>query len=95
MATGRRKTDPLRILIASMSGTAIRLARAGSAIDEAAADLRALAGGRGDLLAETAGIMVGAWSARIDTADHLLAAALLVLAGAGHDLIAHWVMVGP
>jgi hypothetical protein len=58
------------------------------------ADLRALAGGRGDLLAETAGVMAGAWTARIDTGDYPLAAGLLVLAGADHDLIRRWVDVG-
>jgi hypothetical protein len=94
MPTGRRKPDPDRILCARLSGTAIRLARAGGPIEEAVADLRALAGGRGDLLAEQAGIMAGAWSARVDTGDYLLAAGLLVLAGADHDLIARWVDVG-
>jgi hypothetical protein len=48
----------------------------------------------GDLLAETAGVMVGAWSVRVDTGDHLLAAGLLVLAGADHDQIARWVEIG-
>jgi hypothetical protein len=94
MPTGRRKPDPDRILCARLSGSAIRLARASAPIDEAVAELRALAGGRGDLLAETAGVMVGAWSARVDTGDHLLAAGLLVLAGADHDQIARWVEVG-
>jgi hypothetical protein len=77
-----------------LSGTAIRLARASGPIDQAVAELRELAGGRGDLLAETAGVMVGAWSVRVDTGDHLLGAGLLVLAGADHDQIARWVEVG-
>jgi hypothetical protein len=94
MPTGRRRPDPNRILCAQLSGTAIRLARAGGPIDEAVAELRALAGGRGDLLAEEAGVMAGAWSVRIDTGDYLLAAGLLVLAGADHDLIGRWVDVG-
>lgn len=94
MATSRRKPDPDRILCARLSGTAKRLACACGPIDEAVTELRELAGGRGDLLAEQAGIMAGAWSARVESGDHLLAAALLVLAGADHDLIAHWVAVG-
>jgi hypothetical protein len=94
MPTGRRKPDPDRILCARLSGSAVRLARAGGPIGEAVAELRELAGDRGDLLAETAGVMVGAWSARIDTGDHLLAAGLLVMAGADHDQIARWVEVG-
>jgi hypothetical protein len=38
--------------------------------------------------------MAGAWSARVDTGDHLVAAGPLVLAGADHDQIARWVEVG-
>jgi hypothetical protein len=64
--------------VARLSGIAIRLARAGAPIDEAVAELRALAGGRSDLLAETAGVMAGWWSVRIDPGDYLLAAGLLV-----------------
>jgi hypothetical protein len=94
MSTGRRKPDPDRILCARLSGTAVRLARAGGPIDEAVAELRALAGGRGDLLAETAGVMAGWWSVRVEGGDHLLAAGLLVLAGADHDQIARWVEIG-
>jgi hypothetical protein len=94
MPTSRRKPDPDRILCARLSGTAVRLARARGPIDEAVAELRGLAGGRGDLIAETAGVMAGAWTARIDTGDHLLAAGLLVLAGADHDRIGRWVDVG-
>jgi hypothetical protein len=94
MPSGRRKPDPDRILCARLSGTAIRLARAGGPIDEAVAELRALAGGRGDLLAEEAGLMAGSWSVWIGTGDYLLAAGLLVLAGADHDRIARWVEVG-
>jgi hypothetical protein len=91
---GRRKPNPDRILCARLSGAAVRLARAGGPIDEAVAELRALAGGRGDLLAETAGVMAGAWTARVETGDYLLAAALLVLAGADHNDIGRWVDVG-
>jgi hypothetical protein len=94
MPSGRRKPDPDRILCARLSGTAIRLARAGGPIDEAVAELRALAGGRGDLLAEEAGLMAGVWSVRIGTGDYAIAVGLLVLAGADHDLIPGWVDVG-
>jgi hypothetical protein len=94
MATGRRKPDPDRILCARLSGTAVRLARSGGPIDEAVADLRELAGGRADLLAEEAGLMAGTWSVWIGTGDYLLAAGLLVMAGADHDLIGGWVAVG-
>ena len=93
MSSGRRKPNPDRILCAQLSGTAKRLARAGGPIDEAVAELRTLAGGRGDLLAEEAGVMAGAWSVRVDTGDYLLAASLLVLAGADHGLMGRWVDV--
>jgi hypothetical protein len=62
-------------------------------IDETVVELRALAG-RGDLLAETAAVMAGAWTVRIGTGDDLLAAGMLVLAGADDDLFARWVDVG-
>jgi hypothetical protein len=94
MPTPRRKPDPNRILCARLSGTAIRLARAGGPIDEAVAELRELAGGRGDLLAEEAGLMAGTWSVWIGTGDYAIAVGLLVLAGAEHDRIAGWVDVG-
>jgi hypothetical protein len=44
-----------------LSGTAIRLARAGGSIEDAVAELRELAGDRGDLLAEQGGVIAGAW----------------------------------
>jgi len=94
MPSGRRTPDPDRILAARLSGTAIRLARAGGPISEAVAELRALAGGRGDLLAETAGVMAGWWSVRVNGGGDAVAVGLLVLAGADHDLIARWVKVG-
>ena len=72
----------------------MRLARTGGHIDDAVAELQALAGGRNDLLAEQAGVMASAWTARVETCDYRLAAALLVLAGVDHDLIAEWVEVG-
>lgn len=52
-----------RILVAQLSGRAIHLARDKGSIAEAIADLRERAGGRSDLLAETAGLMGGYWSA--------------------------------
>jgi hypothetical protein len=38
--------------------------------------------------------MAGAWPVRNETGDYLLAAGLLVLAGADHDKIRHWVEAG-
>jgi hypothetical protein len=53
-----------------------------------------LAGGRGDLLAQEAGVMAGWWSVRVEGGDYALAVGLLVLAGADHDRIAEWIAVG-
>ena len=56
-----------------------------AAIDE----LRALAGGRSDLLANAAASQIGAYLASPQTTDpyHLLAGTFLVLAGADTDLV--------
>lgn len=67
MPSDRRKPDPDRILCARRSGSAVRLARSGGPIEEAVAELRTPAGGRGDLLTESAAVMAGAWTVRIGT----------------------------
>lgn len=91
-----RKPDPDRILIARLSGTAMRLARAEGSIADAVAELRDLAGGRSDLLAEAAGVRAGVWSSDPErqTGDYVLAFGLLLMAGADHDQITQWVEVG-
>lgn len=84
------------ILVAQLSGRAIRLARDKGSIAEAIADLRERAGGRSDLLAETAGLMGGYWSATSATqsGDYVVAFGLLIMAGADHARIAEWVELG-
>ena len=77
-----------------MSGRAIRLARDGGKITEAIAELSEMAGGRSDLLAEVAGLEVGYWSVRQSGGDAVLAAGLLIMAGADPKRIAQWVEVG-
>ena len=61
MLESRPQAD--RILAARLSGVAGRLSRWGALDDEqadaGAAELRELAGGRGDLLAEVAGLWLG------------------------------------
>ena len=86
--------DPDRILMAKLSGTAIHLARVGGSIDEAVSELREMAGGRGDLLAQEAGLMCGAWSVRLETGDFLVAAGFLAMAGAEYGEIRRWVEIG-
>ena len=85
-----------RILIAQLSGRAIRLARDKGSIADAIADLCERAGGRDDLLAEAAGVMGGVWSVQSTTqsGDYVVAFGLLIMAGADHSRIAKWVEVG-
>ena len=59
------------------------------------AELRELANGRGDLLAEQAGLMTGYAEVAPVTNAHRLAARLLVQAGADADAIPRWVEFGP
>jgi hypothetical protein len=94
--TARRKPDPDRLLCAWLSGAAMRLARAGGSITDAVAELRQLADGRDDLLAQEAGVLIGAWSAHpdTDTGHRVLAASLLVVAGADLDALDRWVDEG-
>ncbi len=88
------KGDPDRILAAKLNGRAQRLAADGGSIQDAVADLEAMARGRRDLLAHEAGIMAGTWSVRGGTGNYLVAAGLLVMAGADHDQLQHWIDVG-
>ena len=92
MPSIRKPTDG--ILRAQLSGRAVRLARDGGSIAEAIAELRDMAGGRVDLLAEAAGVQVGYWSAKPSGGDAVVAAGLLIMAGADHKRIAQWVEVG-
>ncbi len=57
MVDNRSQAD--RILVARLSGAAGRLSRWGALADAGAAELREMAGDRGDLLAEVAGLAVG------------------------------------
>jgi hypothetical protein len=88
------KGDPDRILGAKLNGRAQRLAADGGSIRDAAADLEAMAHGRRDLVAHEAGIMAGSWSVRGGTGNYLVAAGLLVMAGADHDQLQHWIDIG-
>ena len=60
----------------------------------AVAELRALAGGRGDLLAEVAGIFEGTSEGELDEPLARCAARLCRLAGADGSLIPQWVDEG-
>ena len=92
-----RRSDPDRILVAQLGGTARRHSRwhALTAGEEAAAvaELREVAGGRADLLAEVAGVEVG-FAEEWDEPRAAQAADLCRRAGADEKLIPRWIEVG-
>ena len=95
-----QQTDPDRLTIARLSAIASRHAARGTITDwqraEAVTELAAVAAGRGDLLAQEAGINLGFASAR-DGWEHAirqLAAELCIEAGADPAAVATWTEVG-
>ena len=92
----RAKTD--RIIVAEISGIAARHARQQQltepARETAIAELASVAPGRGDLLAEHAGIIIGAHEGALDEASALRAAQLCIDAGADVAQIPRWVAEG-
>jgi hypothetical protein len=82
----------------ALHGTAMKLTTEMGSMADAVAELRALADGRNDLLAETAGLTAGSWAAQPAgrTGLDLMAAALLIWAGnpLDYDELARWVAVG-
>jgi hypothetical protein len=86
------------LLSAALHGAAWRAAVERRSIEDALAELRALASGRDDVLAEAAGVTAGSWMAwpEIRVGHELVVAGLLVLAAErlDYDLLAHWVQVG-
>ncbi len=89
---------PDNLLMSALHGTAWRAAAEQRSIAEAVEEIRAIAGGRADLLAETAGITAGSWLAWPQThvGHELVVAGLLVVAAENldYDLLARWVGVG-
>jgi hypothetical protein len=87
-----------RILVAQLTGTAQPHARwRGPTPDEetaAVAELREVATGRADLLAEVAGILLGFHDGDLDEPRARTAAQLCIKAGADQDLVANWVEEG-
>jgi hypothetical protein len=98
MALARRKPDPGGIARAGIAGTAFRYAsRQPLDVEAAVAELREIAGGRGDLLAERAGVIFGfraederdgRWPRRA------LEAALCIAAGADLTRLTEWIEEG-
>jgi len=93
MASSKRD----KALLAEITGVARRLARgplSGADQQEAAAALSQVAQGRADLLAESAGLAIGAHEGGRDEARYLQAAQLCIDAGADLSLIPQWVEEG-
>jgi hypothetical protein len=89
---------PDRILVAQLTGTARHHARwrelAQDEQDATVTELRELAGGRADLLAEVAGIFEGTSEGELDEPLARQAAHLCRLAGADETLIPQWIAEG-
>jgi len=94
----RPGADPDRLLVAEITGEARHRARWRPLTDEeeaaALAELRALAGGRADLLAQVAGIFEGTSEGEPDEPLARSAARLCRLAGADADAIPGWIEEG-
>ena len=91
-----------RLLSVALHGTAMRYAAEQRNLAESIAELREMADGRNDILAETAGIELGSWYA--SPASHvgheLICAGMLILAGGGngtpldHRELERWTRLG-
>ena len=98
MAQDRPGPSGDRLLVARLTGVAKRHAhwRELTAAESVAAvaELRAIAGDRADLLAEVAGILLGASEGELDGQRSRAAAHLLIAAGADEALVPQWIAEG-
>ena len=91
-----------QLLYSALHGTAMRYAVERHNLDESIEELRQIADGRNDILAEAAGITAGFWYALPSThiGHELVAAGILILAGNGrgipfdYDELERWTRVG-
>jgi hypothetical protein len=75
-----------RLLYSALHGTAMRYAAERRNLDDSIAELRKIAGGRDDILAEAAGITAGSWYAWPSThAGYELVAAGMLIMACGHE----------
>jgi hypothetical protein len=77
-----------QLLHSALHGTAMRYAVERRNLDESIEELRQIADGRNDILAEVAGITAGAWYASPAThiGYELIGAGMLIAAGGGRGL---------
>jgi hypothetical protein len=75
-----------QLLSVALQGTAMRYAAEQRNLAESIAELREMANGRNDILAEAAGIEAGSWyaSPAAHVGHELVAAGMLILAGGGN-----------
>ena len=91
-----------QLLYSALHGTAMRYAAERRNLDESIEELRQIADGRNDILAEAAGITAGSWYASPAThvGYELIGAAMLILAGGGNGVplnygeLERWTRVG-
>jgi hypothetical protein len=91
-----------QLLYSALHGTAMRYAAERRSLDESIKELRQIADGRNDILAEAAGITAGSWYAWPSThvGYELIGAAMLILAGGGNGVpldygeLERWTRVG-
>jgi hypothetical protein len=91
-----------QLLYSALHGTAMRYAAERRNLDESIDELREIADGRNDILAEAAGIEAGWWYASPATAVgyELIGVGMLILAGDGRGLpfdyeeLERWTRVG-
>lgn len=86
------------LLVSAVHGTAWRLAEEQGDIAAAVTEIRRIAGGRNDILAQAARVTAGSWYARpaAHIGHELIVAGLLILAGDGldYDELERWTRVG-
>jgi hypothetical protein len=75
-----------QLLYSALHGTAMRFAAERCTLDDAITELREIADGRDEVIAEAAGITAGSWYAwpSSHVGHELVAAGMLIMAG-GHD----------
>jgi hypothetical protein len=91
-----------QLLYSALHGTAMRYAAERRSLDESIEELREIADGRNDILAEAAGITAGYWHASPAThvGHELIGAGMLILAGGGqgfpldYDELECWTRIG-
>jgi hypothetical protein len=95
-------STPDQLLYSALHGTAMWYAAERRNLDESIEELRQIADGRNDILAEAAGITAGSWYASPAThvGYELIGAGMLIVAGGGRGLpmdyheLERWTRVG-